>query len=209
MKKSHLLMLLAVLYAGQAMAVDAAVAPGAKKAVPTAKPKVHRHKKPCVEKEGKPCHLSQHADASSVKRAEPEEQAKAPPDIMKAAGPAALAAPVAAKPEVKSEAAKPELKSEAAKPEVKSEAAVPAVDALALAKKKNCLVCHAVDKKVVGPAWRDVAAKYRGDAGALPRLMAKIARGGSGVWGSMAMPPQPQVSEADRATLARFVLDLQ
>jgi cytochrome c len=83
------------------------------------------------------------------------------------------------------------------------------VDALALAKKNNCLVCHAVDKKVLGPAWKDVAAKYRGDAKAEAYLVSKIAKGGSGVWGSMAMPAQPKVSEADRRTLVRFVLNLQ
>lgn len=193
MKTSNLLMLLAALYAGQAIAVDAAVAPGAEKAVPAAKPKAHKHKKDCVEKDGKPCHLHKLADSSVSKRAEPEEQAKAPPDIMKAAGSAALAAPVAA----------------AAKPEVKSEAAVSAVDALALAKKQGCTVCHAIDKKLVGPGWRDVAAKYRGDATAEARLVNKIAKGGSGAWGSMPMPAHPQISEADRRTLAKFVLNLQ
>ncbi len=82
-------------------------------------------------------------------------------------------------------------------------------DALGLAKKNGCLVCHAVDKKVVGPAWKDVAAKYRGDAGAEARLMDKIAKGGSGVWGSIAMPPNPKLSEADRQALAKFVLSLK
>ncbi|HEU0282924.1 MAG TPA: c-type cytochrome, partial [Gallionella sp.] len=89
---------------------------------------------------------------------------------------------------------------------MKAEPAVSEADALQLAKKNNCLACHAIDKKVVGPAWKDVAAKYRGDAGAEARLMNKIAKGGSGVWGATMMPPSPQVSEADRKTLARFVL---
>ena len=93
--------------------------------------------------------------------------------------------------------------------EVKSEHAVSEADAMQLAKKNNCLACHAVDKKVVGPAFKDVAAKYRGDSGAEARLVDKIAKGGSGVWGAMAMPPSPQVSEADRKTLARFVLSLK
>ena len=82
-------------------------------------------------------------------------------------------------------------------------------DALQLAKKNNCFACHAVDKKVVGPSFKDVAAKYRGDAGAEARLMNKIAKGGSGVWGAMMMPASPQVSEADRKILARFVLSLK
>jgi cytochrome c len=83
------------------------------------------------------------------------------------------------------------------------------VDALGLAKKNGCLVCHAIDKKVVGPAWKDVAAKYRGDAGAEARLMDKIAKGGSGVWGGIAMPPNAKLGEADRQALARFVLSLK
>lgn len=191
------LMLLAALYGVQAMAADAATAADTEKAVPTAKPKAHKHKKDCVEKDGKPCHLHKLADSSASKRAEPEEQAKAPPDIMKAAVPAVapVAAPVAA--------------AAAAKPEAKVEPAVSAADALALAKKNNCLVCHAVDKKVVGPAWKDVAVKYRGDASAESRLVNKIAKGGSGAWGSTPMPAHPQISEADRRTLAKFVLNLQ
>ncbi len=95
------------------------------------------------------------------------------------------------------------------KPEVKASAVMPEAEALALAKKSGCLVCHAVDKKVVGPAWKDVAAKYRGDKGAEAMLTSKIGKGGSGVWGSMAMPPQSRVSEADRQVLARFVLSLK
>lgn len=78
-----------------------------------------------------------------------------------------------------------------------------------LAKKSNCLACHAVDKKVVGPAWKDVAAKYRGDETAEARLMNKIAKGGRGVWGVVTMPPNPQVSEANRKILAKFILSLR
>lgn len=96
--------------------------------------------------------------------------------------------------------------------EVKPEPSAPAVseaDALQLAKMNNCLSCHAIDRKVVGPAWKDVAAKYRGDAGAEARLMDKIAKGGKGVWGVMVMPPSPKISEADRKILAKFVLSLK
>ncbi|MDP1594944.1 MAG: hypothetical protein Q8L80_11975 [Gallionella sp.] len=88
-------------------------------------------------------------------------------------------------------------------------AVVSEADALALAKKNNCLACHAIDRKMVGPAWKDVAAKYRGDAGAEAHLANKIAKGGSGVWGSMAMPGNSKISEADRTTLAKFVLNLK
>jgi len=94
-----------------------------------------------------------------------------------------------------------------AKPEAK--AMLSEADVLALAKKNGCMVCHAIDKKVVGPAWKDVAAKYRGDAGAEAKLMDKIAKGGSGVWGSIAMPPNPKLNEADRRALAAFVLSLK
>ncbi len=82
-------------------------------------------------------------------------------------------------------------------------------DGIALAKKRNCFACHLIDKKVVGPAWKDVASKYRGDAGAQARMEAKIGKGGGGAWGSMAMPAQPQVTAEERAILARFILNLK
>ncbi|MBU0620237.1 MAG: c-type cytochrome [Gammaproteobacteria bacterium] len=81
-------------------------------------------------------------------------------------------------------------------------------DPLALAKSYGCLVCHTIDKKTIGPAWKDVAAKYRGDKGAEARLMDKVAKGGSGVWGNVMMPPNPKPSEAERRKLVRFVLSL-
>ncbi|MBV8605346.1 MAG: c-type cytochrome [Pelomonas sp.] len=74
-----------------------------------------------------------------------------------------------------------------------------------LAQKKNCLACHAVDHKVVGPAYKDVAAKYAGDKDAVNKLSAKIIKGGSGVWGTMVMPPNP-VTEAEAKQLAQWVL---
>lgn len=80
---------------------------------------------------------------------------------------------------------------------------------LALARKNNCFACHALDKKVVGPAWRAVAAKYRGDKAAQARLENKIAKGGSGVWGSVSMPPQPKLTVEQRAQLAGFILNLK
>lgn len=93
--------------------------------------------------------------------------------------------------------------------EVKAPAVASDADSMALAKKRNCLACHMIDKKIVGPAWKDVAAKYRGDAGAQARMEAKIGKGGSGAWGSMAMPAQPQVTAEERAILARFILNLK
>jgi cytochrome c len=93
--------------------------------------------------------------------------------------------------------------------ETSSLPAVSEAEALALAKKKNCLACHQVDKKVLGPSWKDVANKYRGDATAQARLENVIAKGGAKVWGNQPMPPQPQVSEADRRLLVRFILGLK
>lgn len=82
-------------------------------------------------------------------------------------------------------------------------------DAMALAKKKNCFACHAMDKKVVGPAWRAVAEKYRGDAGAQAVLESKVRKGGKGNWGSIAMPPQPALSGEELSGLVQFVLQLK
>ena len=77
-----------------------------------------------------------------------------------------------------------------------------------LAAAKNCLACHNIDKKVVGPAYRDVAAKYRGDKTAASRLVAKVMEGGGGVWGVVKMPANPQVNEAEAKKLVAWVLSL-
>lgn len=74
-----------------------------------------------------------------------------------------------------------------------------------LAKAKNCLSCHAVDKKVVGPAYKDVAAKYKGDASAPGKLATKIQKGGVNVWGNIPMPPNA-VNETEALALANWVL---
>lgn len=74
-----------------------------------------------------------------------------------------------------------------------------------LAKSKNCMGCHAIDKKVLGPAFRDVAAKYKGQKDGQAKLVASIAKGSSGVWGRMAMPPNA-LSAAEAQTLASWVL---
>ena len=70
----------------------------------------------------------------------------------------------------------------------------------------GCTACHAVDRKVLGPAFRDVAKKYAGDTGAAARLAAKIKAGGQGNWGNVPMPPHPALSEQDLQTLAGWVL---
>ncbi|MFM9912145.1 MAG: c-type cytochrome [Methylophilaceae bacterium] len=77
----------------------------------------------------------------------------------------------------------------------------------ALAQKSGCLLCHSVDKKVLGPAFKDVAAKYKGQADAEAKLDAKVAKGGSGAWGPIPMPANsPKVSDADIKTLVQWVL---
>jgi cytochrome c len=78
-----------------------------------------------------------------------------------------------------------------------------------LAKEKNCLACHAVDNKLVGPGYKEVAAKYKGDKSAEDKLAQKIMKGGSGVWGQIPMPANPQVSAAEAKTLAKWVLSLK
>ena len=75
-----------------------------------------------------------------------------------------------------------------------------------LAKAKNCLACHSVATKIVGPAYKDVAAKYAGQKDAEAKLAEKIIKGGSGAWGTIPMPPNPQVTDAESHTLAKWVL---
>jgi cytochrome c len=85
----------------------------------------------------------------------------------------------------------------------------PALADLALARSKNCMSCHAVERKLLGPSFKDVAAKYKGDPGAADMLAAKIRKGGAGVWGPVPMPANNQVSEADARKLADWVLATQ
>ena len=87
--------------------------------------------------------------------------------------------------------------------------AAPAMADQALATAKNCMACHAVDKKLVGPAYKDVAAKYAGQKDAVDKLALKIMKGGSGVWGPVPMPANAQVNEAEAKKLAAWVLTLK
>lgn len=82
----------------------------------------------------------------------------------------------------------------------------PALADQALATAKNCMACHAVDKKLVGPSYKEVAAKYAGQKDAVDKLAGKIMKGGSGVWGPVPMPANAQVNEADAKKLAAWVL---
>jgi cytochrome c len=77
-----------------------------------------------------------------------------------------------------------------------------------LIKKSGCVACHANDKKVVGPAYNEVAKKYKGDAKAPAMLAEKVKKGGSGTWGAVPMPPHPQVSDADIKTMVAYILTL-
>ena len=78
----------------------------------------------------------------------------------------------------------------------------------ALAAAKNCMACHAVDKKLVGPSYKDVAKKYAGQKDAVDKLANKITKGGSGAWGVIPMPANPQVTEVDAKKLAGWVMSL-
>jgi len=85
--------------------------------------------------------------------------------------------------------------------------ATPAFADEALAKKHNCTACHSIDKKVVGPAYKDVAAKYKGQDVAA-KLEEKVKKGGVGTWGQIPMPPNAAVPDADIKTLVAWVLKL-
>jgi len=85
-------------------------------------------------------------------------------------------------------------------------AAIPSHASEALAKKHNCFACHAVDKKLVGPSYKDVAAKHRADKGAEARMFDKVKKGGQGVWGQVPMPPNAAVPDADIKTLVKWIL---
>ncbi len=84
--------------------------------------------------------------------------------------------------------------------------AAPALADLALATSKNCMSCHAVDRKVLGPSFQDVAAKYKDNKGAVDLLASKIMKGGSGVWGPVPMPAKHQCKEAEAKKLATWIL---
>ena len=84
----------------------------------------------------------------------------------------------------------------------------PAFASADLAKTKNCLACHAIDKKLVGPSYKDIAAKYKGDKNAQAMLVKKVRDGGVGVWGQIPMPANPQVNEQEAQTLVKWILSM-
>jgi cytochrome c len=87
--------------------------------------------------------------------------------------------------------------------------ALPAWADNALLLKNNCVACHNVDQTVVGPAFKDVANRYRGQTDAADRLAKKIRAGGAGVWGTMPMPAHPQIPESDAKKLAVYILNIK
>jgi cytochrome c len=91
---------------------------------------------------------------------------------------------------------------------VAGKAAAGDADGMQLATKYKCLTCHGVDKKLVGPGFKDIAKKYAGDAGALEKLEAKVRDGSTGVWGQIPMPPN-SVPDADLKTLVEWILSLK
>ena len=85
----------------------------------------------------------------------------------------------------------------------------PAFADQALATSKNCMACHALDKKLVGPAYKEVAAKYAGQKDAVDKLSQKVLKGGSGVWGPVPMPPNAQVNDAEAKQLVQWLLTIK
>ena len=82
----------------------------------------------------------------------------------------------------------------------------PAIADMALATSKNCMACHAVEKKLVGPSYKDIATKYAGQADAVDKLAGKVLKGGSGAWGPVPMPANAQVNDADAKKLVAWIL---
>jgi cytochrome c len=86
---------------------------------------------------------------------------------------------------------------------------VPAFASQDLAQKKNCMACHALDKKLVGPSYKEVAAKYAGQKDAVDKLAQKVIKGGSGVWGQVPMPANAQVNEAEAKQLVTWIMTVK
>ena len=144
-----------------------------------------------------------------IGKAAVEGQDKPAPAPAPVAEAAPAEAPAAEAPATEAAAA-PATEAPAAAPVAEAPAAEPAAggDQLALATASGCMACHNVEMKIVGPAYKDVAAKYKGDAGALDRLAAKVKAGGSGVWGPVPMPPNVQVSDENIRAIVTWVLSL-
>ncbi|HEX7271672.1 MAG TPA: c-type cytochrome [Casimicrobiaceae bacterium] len=121
--------------------------------------------------------------------------------------PTSPAAPAASSPPTVAAAAASPAPAVAAAPA--SAGPLDLASATALMQKDGCAACHAVDKKIVGPAYQDVAAKYRGDKDAFAKLVQKVKTGGAGVWGTIPMPPNAQAPDADVRALVSWILTLK
>jgi cytochrome c5 len=130
------------------------------------------------------------ATAAAATSAQPTSSANSAPSAVAAIAPQTAAVPAAAT--AQKSAGPLDLKS-----------------AEALMQKDGCAACHAVDKKIVGPAYNDVAAKYKGDSAALAKLVQKVKSGGAGVWGQVPMPPNAQVPDEDIKALVSWILSLK
>lgn len=191
-----ILSLLTVSFGGQVIAAEQTAGAGVEKAAPAPKQKAHHHKKDCVEKGGKPCHL--HKQTKTSTKQEPASQALSVA-AASAVAPVAVTAPVVA-------AAAPAP----AVPASKTANVLSDADGRKLAQKSGCFTCHAIEKKVVGPAWKAIADKYKGDATAEAKLIAKVSKGSSGAWGSIPMPANsPRVNDADIRALVKYALSLK
>ena len=121
--------------------------------------------------------------------------------------PTSPAVPAASSPPTVAAAAASPMPAAAAAPA--SAGPLDLASATALMQKDGCAACHAVDKKIVGPAYQDVAAKYRGDKDAVAKLVQKVKTGGAGVWGTIPMPPNAQAPDADVRALVSWILTLK
>ena len=144
---------------------------------------------------------------SGARFKEPASPAEAAPATTAAVTPAAPTS--ATSPAPAAVAAAPQSAPSPAAAASKSGAPLDAKSAEAMMQKDGCVACHGIDKKIVGPAYTDVAAKYKGDAGALARLTQKVKSGGAGVWGQVPMPPNAQAPDDDIKALVSWILTLK
>jgi cytochrome c5 len=147
-------------------------------------------------------YMANHSGASFNEPPAPAAVATTSGSATAASAPAAPSAPAAA-------AAPSAPAAPAAPAAAKSSGPLDLKAAEAMMQKDGCAACHGVDKKIVGPAYVDVAAKYKGDAGAAAKLVQKVKTGGAGVWGPVPMPPNPQAPDEDIKALVGWILTLK
>ncbi len=199
-----------------------AVAPAVEAAPKAAEPVVAKPAEPAVVKAAEPV-ASKPAEPVVAKAAEPVASKPAEPVVAKAAEPVVAAKPVEASPKADVQAAASEVKPAAPAAKPQAPVAKPAASAaaksdvitkeqaVALGGKNNCFTCHKIEAKVVGPAWKDVGAKYKADANAAGTIAAHIKSGGSFGWKMGNMPPRggSSIKDADVDSLAKFIASLK